>query len=124
MLSKRHLRRLRTHCACAVLVCLFSAHFLLVTRLTAQSTEKSTSTRKIVSKVSPVYPEDLKKHDIGGTVRLAVVISPRGTVERVSPIGGNPILVDAAILAVKKWKYEPADSSTTTEVQISFIPRQ
>jgi TonB family protein len=86
--------------------------------------EKSTSSRKIVSKVSPIYPEDLKKHDIGGTVRLVVVISPRGSVERVSPIGGNPILVDAAVVAVKKWKYEPADSSTSTEVQISFIPRQ
>jgi TonB family protein len=105
------------------LVCLLLAHFLVV-QLTAQSTDKSAGTRKVISKVAPIYPEDLKKHDIGGTVRLTVVISPRGTVERVSPIGGNPILLDAAVVAVKKWKYEPADSSTSTEVQISFIPRR
>jgi TonB family protein len=112
-------RRPALCCACALLLCLVAAQVLL-----AQSSDKSATTRKVVSKVAPVYPEDLKKHDIGGTVRLSIVISPRGTVERVSPIGGNPILVDAAVLAVKKWKYEPADTSTNTEVQISFIPRR
>lgn len=75
-------------------------------------------------RVEPRYPEDLKRHDIGGTVRLAIEITTRGTVRKISPIGGNPILVDAAILAVKQWKYAPAETTDTLEVKIDFIPRQ
>jgi TonB family protein len=121
-MKKSHFWRCRRNFAWAALGCLV-ATLLLGSHLVAQS-DQSTGTRKVISKVAPIYPEDLKKHDIGGTVRLTVVISSRGNVERVSPIGGNPILVDAAVLAVKKWKYEPADTSTSTEVQISFIPRR
>jgi membrane protein involved in colicin uptake len=57
-------------------------------------------------------------------VRLMVVVTPNGTVKSVSPVGGNPILVDAATDAVKQWKYAPSDSSDTFEVKLDFIPRQ
>jgi len=80
--------------------------------------------RKLVYKVSPKYPRELKQNAIGGIVRLSISISPNGSVGKISPIGGNPILVDAATLAVKQWKYVPADHPTTTEVQLDFIPSQ
>lgn len=88
--------------------------------LNAQKSED----RQPVRKVAPKYPEDLKRHDIGGVVRLSVEISPRGTVSKISPIGGNPILVESAIEAVKQWKYAPAETTQTIEVKIDFIPRQ
>jgi TonB family protein len=78
--------------------------------------------RKLVYKVSPKYPHELKQNAIGGIVRLTISISPNGSVGKISPIGGNPILVDAATLAVRQWKYAPADHPTTTEVQLDFIP--
>ncbi len=78
--------------------------------------------RKLVYKVAPKYPRELKQNAIGGVVRLSILIGPNGSVSRISPIGGNPILVDAATLAVRQWKYVPADHSTTTEVQLDFIP--
>jgi len=56
-----------------------------------------------------------------GTVRLDVKISPQGTVRTVSPIGGNPALVEAAVAAVKKWKYAPASSDTDTQVTVVLI---
>jgi TonB family protein len=79
--------------------------------------------RKIVYKVAPKYPDYLKHHDIGGVVRLSVEIAPKGTVRSVEPLGGNPILVESAIEAVKQWKYEPAENSQTIEVKIDFTPR-
>jgi TonB family protein len=86
----------------------------------AQKAEKSS--RKKIYSVEPVYPEMLKRSNIGGVVRLLVVISPKGTVETVNQLGGNAALVEAATSAVKKWKYVPADTETTQEVSITFDP--
>lgn len=86
--------------------------------------QKMDTNRKAVYKTAPRYPQDLKKNGIGGVVRLAIVINARGNVEKVSPIGGNAALVDAATLAVKQWKYAPADTATSTEVQFDFLPDQ
>jgi len=64
----------------------------------------------------------LKEAHIGGVVRLEIVISPKGHVDTISPLGGNPVLVEAASTAVKKWKYLPADSETKTQVAFTFDP--
>jgi TonB family protein len=104
------------------IVCFGLLGFALVqemhSRLYAQDAE-----RKVVYKVAPKYPDYLKHHDIGGVVRLSVEITPKGTVRTVEPLGGNPILVESAIEAVKQWKYVPADNSQTIEVKIDFNPR-
>jgi TonB family protein len=68
------------------------------------------------------YPLDLKRYSIGGVVKLEVSVSSKGTVERVSILGGNPVLADAASGAVKKWKYAPADSTTLEYVHVVFDP--
>jgi len=80
--------------------------------------------RKLLTRVQPKYPEYLRIHEIGGAVKLMVEITPKGTVKSVTPVGGNPILVDAAIEAVKQWKYVPSESTNTQEVKIDFVPRQ
>jgi len=88
--------------------------------LHAQKTDKTL--RKRIASVDPVYPELLRRSNIGGVVRLLVVISPKGTVETVNQLGGNAALLEAAVTAVKKWKYAPADTETTQEVSITFDP--
>lgn len=79
--------------------------------------------RRLVTRVEPEYPQTLKQLHIGGTVRLAVTISPKGTVEGVELLGGNPILGEAAAKAAKQWVYTPASSRTTVEVTIPFESR-
>lgn len=86
--------------------------------------QQGDSGRKLLRRVEPKYPEDLKRHDIGGVVRLSIEVTPQGTVRKISPIGGNPILLEAAMAAVKQWKYAPAESTQTLEVKIDFIPRE
>ncbi len=100
---------------------LFAFGFLTATPLCAQQSDGG---RKLLRRVEPKYPEDLKRHDIGGTVRLSIEVTPQGVVHKISPIGGNPILVESAMTAVKQWKYAPGDSTQTLEVKIDFIPRQ
>lgn len=101
-------------------LCLLLAFVAIAPR--SHSQEKSE--RKIITRVQPKYPEYLREHEIGGSVRLTVVVTPNGNVKSVTPIGGNPILVDAAITAVKQWKYAPSETTDTLEVRLDFAPNK
>lgn len=76
--------------------------------------------RRVLRRVEPVYPETLQKLGIGGTVRLEVVISSKGTVEHVSILGGNPALAESAVKAVMQWVYAPASGQSRLQVSIPF----
>lgn len=82
-----------------------------------------TAPRTLIKTVEPEYPETLKRLNIRGTVRLQITISPKGNVEGVELLGGNPILGDAAIAAVKQWVYSAGHSRTVNEVTIPFDAR-
>jgi len=84
----------------------------------------NTAERKLVRSVEPKYPETLQRLGIGGTVRLALTVAPKGNVENVALLGGNPILAESAILAVKQWIYAVGRSRSTLEVSVPFDPRQ
>ena len=107
----------------ASLLCFGLLAFTLAQGLLPRLCAQDASPRKRIYKVEPKYPEYLKHHDIGGAVRLSVEVTPKGTVRTIEPLGGNPILVESAVEAVKQWKYEPAETSTTIEVKIDFNPR-
>ena len=85
--------------------------------------EESRAERALLTQVEPEYPETLQRLHIGGTVRLAVTVSPKGTVENVALLGGNPILAEAAAKAVRQWVYTPGPSRTTIDVIVTFEPR-
>ncbi len=82
------------------------------------------SSRKLLNRIEPSYPDLLKIKRIGGTVRLKVTVAANGNVEDTLLLGGNPILGDAAIAAVKHWTYSPSRSRTITEVSLSFDPNR
>lgn len=79
--------------------------------------------RKIKVRVPPVYPEIARRMNITGAVKVSVVVSPTGTVKSTKVIGGHPILVSAAVDAVKKWRFETASSESTGVVEIKFAPQ-
>jgi len=82
----------------------------------------SSTPRKLVRKVDPVYPQDLKRRSIGGTVKLDLKISANGNVEKIAIMGGNPILADSAAQAVKQWQYAPASASSSLLLNVEFNP--
>lgn len=63
------------------------------------------SNRRVVHRVSPQYPEAARKMRLGGTVRIVAVVGPDGAVKKVEPVGGSPLLVQAAKSAVTQWKF-------------------
>lgn len=78
------------------------------------------SGRKLIKRVEPVYPELLRDRGIRGTVRLKVTVRPDGTIRAVEVEGGNPILADSAVRAVKLWRYEAGEGESTADVVIHF----
>ncbi len=86
--------------------------------------QENASERKVIARVEPTYPPTLERLYIGGVVRLQVDVAANGTVEGAQLIGGNPILGQAAIAAVKQWKYAPAKMKTKTVERLEFDPHQ
>lgn len=68
--------------------------------------------RKVKTQVEPVYPELAKNMHLNGTVRVEVTVNEQGTVKNTKVVGGNPVLADAAVKAVQKWKFEPGPEET------------
>ena len=94
---------------------------LTTTMAVAQNApEPSKAERKIASRVAPTYPELAKKMHIHGLVRVEAVVRPNGSVKSTRVLGGNPVLVDAALDAVGKWKFESGQNETTEIVQLAF----
>jgi TonB family protein len=85
---------------------------------------RSNGERTLIFHVEPEYPDTLKKLNIGGLVRLQLTIAAKGNVEEVELLGGNPILGESAIAAVRQWVYAASHSRSVTEVSISFDPRR
>ena len=80
-------------------------------------------TRKTKTQVAPVYPDVARRMSITGTVKVLVVVAPNGNLRSTKVVGGHPLLVNAAMDAIKKWKFEPAPEESTGIVEFKFQPQ-
>lgn len=62
---------------------------------------------KLLYGPQPEYPVLAKQAKIQGDVILDAVIDTQGNVVELSVISGHPLLVPAALAAVRQWKYQP-----------------
>ena len=90
---------------------------------TQQDSKDGELTRKAKTKVAPVYPDVARRMSVTGTVKLAVVVAPNGTVKSAKVIGGHPVLVNAAVDAMKRWKFETAPTESSGVVEFTFQPQ-
>ena len=63
-----------------------------------------------------------KRMHLTGTVKVQVVIGPDGLIKEFKVVGGHPVLVEAALEALKMWKFAPASGETTTILEFNFHP--
>jgi periplasmic protein TonB len=82
---------------------------------------------RIVNRVQPVYPPLARQTRISGTVRLHAIISKDGTIRELEVLSGHPLLQQAALDAVRQWRYqptllngEPVEVDTTIDVIFSL----
>ncbi len=60
-----------------------------------------------MKQVKPEYPKEPKASGIEGKVSLHCLVRSDGTVDKVEIISGEEPFVEAAKVAVRKWKYQP-----------------
>ena len=79
-----------------------------------------TTVRKVKNRIEPVYPDLAKRNNISGSVRVEALITPDGRVKDVKVLGGNPVLVQAVVEAVMRFKYEPAAEESSVVLKFDF----
>src|ERR1700683_804705 len=100
----------------AVTLTLGSARFL-------HSQESAESHRKVISRVAPEYPGTARMLNLRGSVKLDALVEPNGTVKTAEVKGGHPLLAQAALNAVYKWRWEPAAKDSHELVVVQFNPQ-
>ncbi len=80
--------------------------------------------RKTKSRVSPVYPELAKRMNITGVVKVRLTVAANGAVKDVKLVGGHPVLANAALDAVRKWRFEAGPEESSEIVEFHFDPTQ
>src|SRR5215472_11645584 len=80
----------------------------------------------LIRRVQPEYPTLARRARIQGTVVLRAIISREGTIENLQAVSGHPMLVPAAMTAVRQWRYRPYLLNGTpveveTQVTVNFV---
>jgi TonB family protein len=88
----------------------------------AESDDGEEPLRKVKVRVPPEYPELARRLRIAGAVKIQVVVSPAGKVRSTKVVGGHPLLIQAALDAVRRWKFEPANEESSLVVEVKFKP--
>jgi outer membrane biosynthesis protein TonB len=55
-----------------------------------------------------------------GVVRMEAIVAPDGSVKTVAVKGGHPVLAQAAVNAVRQWKWQKAVRETIEPVEVKF----
>jgi len=84
------------------------------------ATPDETAKRQVKSRTDPAYPPLAREMHVNGKVKIEVTVAPDGAIRNTKVLGGSPLLVRAAVDAVKNWKYESAPRETTETVEFVF----
>ena len=79
--------------------------------------------RRLLDHAAPAYPALARKMALDGVVKVDALVSPDGTVKSVDVKGGSPVLTQAAVDAVRQWKWQPASRETHEIVEVKFTPQ-
>jgi protein TonB len=79
----------------------------------------------VISAPPPVYPVLAKDARVGGTVQLDATIGEDGHIENLKVLSGPPLLINAAVDAVKQWTYRPTilngkPVKVETQIRVNF----
>jgi TonB family protein len=71
----------------------------------------------------PEYPSLAKQMNVSGKVKIEPTVAADGHVVTTKVIGGSPLLINSALDALKKWRFEPASKDSTEVVEFEFNPQ-
>jgi periplasmic protein TonB len=62
---------------------------------------------KLIMRVDPIYPALARQVHVQGVVIIDAILDEQGSVVEAKIVSGPPLLIQSALDAVKKWKYQP-----------------
>ena len=86
------------------------------------SAQESAARRRIVEHSAPSYPPLARSMALAGVAKVEALVAPDGSVKTVDIRGGHPVLAQAAVNAVRRWRWEPAAHESHEMVEIKFSP--
>lgn len=112
--------RLRIALAGLGIALLLGGTAVLPPKTSAQDASTEAGKRKVRTRVLPDYPALARQMNVTGKVKIEATIAADGHVLSTKVVGGSPLLVNAALDALKKWHYEPGPKETTELVEFEF----
>jgi TonB family protein len=76
---------------------------------------------KPVASAFPMYPEQARAARVAGNVKMSFVLNRKGEVTDATVISGNPLLREAALSAVKSWRFPPEALRSNVHFETEFI---
>jgi protein TonB len=79
---------------------------------------------QLIAQRSPMYPQVARAAGVTGSVEVHFTIDANGRVQNIRIVKGNELLANAAVEAVKQWRYQPARRdgiAHATEANFIFI---
>lgn len=81
---------------------------------------------KLVHQVKPPYPPIAMQTRTQGVVKLHAIIARDGSIQQLQVMSGPPLLIQAAVDAVKQWRYSPTllngqPVEVVTQIDVNFL---
>lgn len=91
----------------------------------ASAQQQDARALKVIHQVAPVYPDEAKRAKVEGKVTLDVTVEENGEVSMARVVNGHRLLNQAAIDAVKQWRFSnPFNDSVTIQLTLSFVLKE
>ena len=79
----------------------------------------------LIYRVNPAYPHEARSRKVEGVVVVRLLIDKEGLVKKADVVSGDPLLTEAALDAVRLWRYKPGtlggtSSESEATVNINF----
>ncbi len=86
----------------------------------------SVEAAKLLMKADPVYPPMALQARIQGTVKFTIVIGTGGLPKNIQVESGHPLLIPAALDAIKQYRYRPTmldgkPAEVSAPVEVNFV---
>jgi len=81
---------------------------------------------QLTKMVEPIYPPDARQARVEGTVKLHVMVGADGAIQSLEPVSGPESLAQAAMTAVREWRYSPTllnGKPVEMQEDVSFVFR-
>jgi TonB family protein len=105
-----------------ILLIVLGASGIFLPRPQPAHAQESASKRKITMRTAAEYPPLARSLGLEGVVKVDALVNADGTVKSVDVKGGHPVLVQAAVNTVRRWKWETAAHETHELVEVKFSP--